>query len=385
MLLAIKPNNLLLLLLSLFVLTAAQAQNQPNCRTAISSYQFQQGLRNIQSVRMEARRFQVAKSFVQNSCLSTSQVAAICAILHEDFDRLAIAEIAFPRTIDPQNFYDVYDTFTKFSMVFRLHDYVTAKREGKNPPIYNQPPSDIGTDVPEAGNFPSWHYPDANAYTGVKQCDSPSSNAAFNYKYDIMKEAKGDYNKFLEGKRLLEQHCLSVSQIMKLASTIKAVTYRFQFLRHGITYTFDPENYYFAEQALDNAHYKRELRSVYEPYNDELNTNGSGIGINIDHEDCRVNADSFNIFKEQLERENHNQSRLEACKQGLERTGACFSNNQIASLLTLFEYESSKLAIAKIGYQHTYDKANYLAVVGEGFRFDLSRRQLAEYIRAQGG
>jgi len=244
------------------------------------SYTFQISLRNMGSVRSEARRLNLAKELVNKNCLSTAQVVELCAALDQDIDRLVIAEKAFAKTIDPDNYYDVYDTFTKFSMVFRLHDYVVAIREGRTPPN-NQPPIGGGSGGgagSSSEDFPKWHYPDASNYQGAKQCDNPSDDRAFMYKYDIVKRENTDYVKLREAKRLVERHCLTVAHLMKLSHLLDSDSYKLQLYKHAIEYIYDPEHYYIAEQAFNSAHYKRQLRDLYEHYRPARPGNTGRVG-----------------------------------------------------------------------------------------------------------
>lgn len=70
---------------------------------------------------------------VRTRWFSSLQVKAICARLPSDGDRLEFASAAFPRVVDPENFYDVYDAFNTFSKVMRLHDRVRDFRRGDHP------------------------------------------------------------------------------------------------------------------------------------------------------------------------------------------------------------------------------------------------------------
>ena len=60
-------------------------------------------------------------------------------------------------------------------------------------------------------------------------------------------------------------------------------------------------------------------------------------------------------------------------------------NNNITSqgvlkMIRMFDFESSRLAIAKLAYQSTIDKENYF-IVSQGFQFSSSSRALSRYIR----
>lgn len=71
---------------------------------------------------------------------SSLQVKALAQAIADEDARLEFALSAFPRVVDPENFYEVYDAFQTFSKVFRLHDRLAALR--RQPP--GPPPGGFG-------------------------------------------------------------------------------------------------------------------------------------------------------------------------------------------------------------------------------------------------
>ncbi|HEY0977857.1 MAG TPA: DUF4476 domain-containing protein [Flavobacteriales bacterium] len=62
--------------------------------------------------------------------------------------------------------------------------------------------------------------------------------------------------------------------------------------------------------------------------------------------------------------------------------GRCFSSAQVRELLTLFNFEDSKLDFAKFAYDRTHDIGNYFKV-NDVFNFDSSVEDLNQYIRSR--
>jgi hypothetical protein len=56
----------------------------------------------------------------------------------------------------------------------------------------------------------------------------------------------------------------------------------------------------------------------------------------------------------------------------------CFTAAQVREILTLFDFESTKLEIAKFAYSRTYDRGNYF-IVNDVFDFDSSRSELSKF------
>jgi hypothetical protein len=91
--------------------------------------QFQERMRGLAAERGEAERLSQAVDLVTRHALSSLQVKAIATRLSNDAARLEFAIAAYPRTVDPENFYEVYDAFTSFSKVMRLHDWIREKAQ----------------------------------------------------------------------------------------------------------------------------------------------------------------------------------------------------------------------------------------------------------------
>lgn len=91
---------------------------------------FAPALRQMQSA-PEAGRLDAAQALLGRGRVSSAQVKAVAALLPDDEARFHFCVAAHPVTVDPENFYDVYDAFRSFSRVFRLHD---AVRGGAVPP-----------------------------------------------------------------------------------------------------------------------------------------------------------------------------------------------------------------------------------------------------------
>ena len=101
------------------------AFNLPAAEKApINENRFQENIRYLSAERDAAERLRRAKDFAGTHLLSSLQVKAIAVRLGDDHARLEFATAAYPRTVDPENFYEVYDAFTTFSKVMRLHDRI---------------------------------------------------------------------------------------------------------------------------------------------------------------------------------------------------------------------------------------------------------------------
>lgn len=82
-------------------------------------------------------------------------------------------------------------------------------------------------------------------------------------------------------------------------------------------------------------------------------------------------------LKSSLAKEEFENRKLQAAKQLI--SGKCLQFKQLKELMTLFEFEKSKLDLAKFGYHYVQDVDNY-EVVQETFEFNESNSNWKEYV-----
>jgi hypothetical protein len=114
--------------------TAALAADQPT----LNENRFQDNIRSLTDERTDSDRLHRAKEIASTHLLSSLQVKALAARLSDDAARLDFALVAYPQTVDPENFYEVYDAFTTFSKVMRLHDRIKAMSRPSPKPVARQ-------------------------------------------------------------------------------------------------------------------------------------------------------------------------------------------------------------------------------------------------------
>ena len=74
-------------------------------------------------------------------------------------------------------------------------------------------------------------------------------------------------------------------------------------------------------------------------------------------------------------------SKIEVAKQGI--SGSAISSSQLAELMDLLSFESSKLDLAKFAYRYVSDKQK-IFLVNDAFSFESSISELDRYIRRAG-
>jgi len=107
-------------------------------------------LRLLQETANDAARLRQACALAAAHRLSSHQVKAIARTLSGEESRIEFALAAYPSTVDPENFYEVYDAFESFSKVFRLHDQIARIRSQPRLPPAPPPPPEVAGPPPLA-------------------------------------------------------------------------------------------------------------------------------------------------------------------------------------------------------------------------------------------
>ncbi|MBL0095790.1 MAG: DUF4476 domain-containing protein [Bacteroidetes bacterium] len=91
-----------------------------------------------------------------------------------------------------------------------------------------------------------------------------------------------------------------------------------------------------------------------------------------------INDADFNALLNTIDNQSFESTRMTLSKQAIRQHGV-INSRQVAELMNLMSFESSKLELAKYAYQYTIDPQNYFQLFN-AFSFDSSVRELSEYI-----
>ena len=89
-----------------------------------------------------------------------------------------------------------------------------------------------------------------------------------------------------------------------------------------------------------------------------------------------IKDDEFANFKINLNNQRLEDDKLNYCKEYL--TNQCLIAKQVAEVLTIFEYEETKLDFAKFIYYRTFDIDNFITEIRPHFKFENSLDQLKQ-------
>ncbi len=303
---------------------------------------------------------------LNNSCLYSYQVKDIATLYVDEHSRLEFAMAAYSKTVDPENYYDVYDSFALFSIAFKLHDFVLAQRAG-TPNAVMEPIRPVKL------QFPAYKYPDANGYSGSKSCYPPTGDMEFEKVAQNVMQQTSDAERLTLCIHQAKEHCFTTAQIMKLTSLIGDENSRLKFLYDAFFYAHDADNYGACEQTLTPGKNRDEFarfladRKQFEP--------------TPPPPPCSVSAIELEQIKASIKNQSLNKTQVTLAKQALS-SKPCFTSLQIREIVSLFSFESSKLEIAKYAYDFCEDKSKYF-FVNDAFSFSSSVDELNKYIQSK--
>jgi hypothetical protein len=359
--------KILLSISFLFVFGAMLAQSR--CVRPLSSVEFNQRKQMVTSVGNEARKLQVAIRVSQENCLTATQIKEIALLLNDEFNRLDYTQKAYATVFDPENYYEVYDVFSRFSMAIRLYDFVNG-RNTSNPVVIN--PNPTNPNNPNFNNYPNYQYPSSDNYMGAKNCSAPISEAVFESIAQRVRTTTAMLNKLNLARQAVQNNCLSVSQAMRLVSLVPEGS-RLELLRNAYPNIFDVENLPAASQVFD-------VRSNQDQWQAFLSQSGVGSSpANPVSNNCEVSASEHNTFLTTLRREISDFSRMNVMKNIAD--GHCFTVEQVRSIVKLYTSDSSRLEAAKFLYDYTVptEKRQYFAVANE-LTFSSNRAELSNFL-----
>jgi len=120
-----KNFTILMALIVLSVFQNASAQN--NQWSAIDK--FRNCMTSIQSTNDELTRFNYAMNYFLTEHATIIQLQDACHYLYSDQKKYELGVAAYPNIIDKDNFFNIYDAFTKFSWAIKLYHNTQEKQQ----------------------------------------------------------------------------------------------------------------------------------------------------------------------------------------------------------------------------------------------------------------
>lgn len=360
------------ILFTLSFLMAFQAiVAQSRCNRPLSTVEFKQKKQQVMANNNEARRLQAAIRVSQENCLTALQVKEIAQSFKDEFNRLDYAQKAFATVFDPENYYEVYDAFSKFSTAIRLYDFVNGK--GGTLPISNPTPINPSPNNPDpTPEYPNYHYPDFQSYTGAKNCGFPISESIFAEIAQRIRSTNPFSLRLSVARQSVQNNCLSTAQLMRLVSLLPEAN-RLELLRLSYEHIFDVGNLGAASQVFA-------IKSNQDQWQSFLAQNGVGAQPNTPGDLCEVPEKEYNNIINTLRRESTSYNRFNLMKNIVSKY-QCFSVEQVRGIVKLYNTDSFRLDSAKYLYDYTNpnERRQYFMVANE-FSFSSSRTDLSNFL-----
>ncbi len=347
--------------LFLVVLTIGAEAQPGRCRSPLPENIFRQIHKSVMMQRSEAQKLDVANNAVYDNCLSAEQVKSIASLFIDDTSRLEFARNAYESTFDKENYYFVYDAFAYISTVFMLHDHIQSI--DSRPHDY-LPPQDPPLNI----NFASLDYPDARNYKGPSNCSPAISENDFMIQARKFAFNDNEQTRLMLFTQMVQNNCMTVAQLMKLASLLENENNRLTFFRAALHNVFDVANLSFGTQLF--GHVPNRVA-----YNDLINNNGHNGNMPLP---CAIHPDQFSDMLNSIKKETFNSTKLTLAK-NIIKSRPCFTTGQIRDIVSEFTFESGRLEIAKFAWDYTVDRENYYRVA-DAFSFSSSKEELMKYI-----
>jgi len=135
-----RPASLLLVVLTLFTVTALPRQiwaapDSTDTLRPLADPDFERQFHQWRQSSDESSRLPRARDLFFRQGLSSAQVRRLAQSIEDEDNRVEFVVSAYHCTVDPENYYDVYDAFRTFSKVFRMHDRLSALRRAPAGPV----------------------------------------------------------------------------------------------------------------------------------------------------------------------------------------------------------------------------------------------------------
>ena len=114
-------NKLFKLLSAVLILFVGSHSSLAQTNVSASSSQFRMCIRTMQSNIDEQIRYSNALRYFSAVHCTTAQLQDACYYLSNDVNKYNLARAAYPNVIDHQNFFNIYDSFTRLSYAIRLY------------------------------------------------------------------------------------------------------------------------------------------------------------------------------------------------------------------------------------------------------------------------
>ena len=97
-----------------------------NCSQPVSEDIYDDFLVSLEKKNFDDTKVTVAKQFIKNNCLTSSQIYRLLKVIDFEDSRLDLAKYAYKYVFDPQNYYKVNDAFNFSDSIDELNKFINS-------------------------------------------------------------------------------------------------------------------------------------------------------------------------------------------------------------------------------------------------------------------
>ena len=304
-----------------------------------SNREFNEFLVSIQSNANGEVRYDNAMQYFLSEWCTTLQLLDVCYYMPNDTIKYQLCLAAYPKIIDKNNFFNIYDTFSTLSYAVRLY-HNTQATDGS-----------LGSDNNPSNNtdYSSIDFPSSDGYVGLTgvNCNLPMAQNDFNYFFNGLLLDNNDNQQLEFLKQQVTTHCFSTAQIMKLGLVLQLEKNRLAFLKFALNKCFDMENFMKSLQVISHTYYKDDLKMYIQDYLGSIDPDTMPYPDNY----CHVNSEEFSQILISIKDQNFSDKQKEMAKQNIEKK--CLSMEQLKEIVSLFNFDKDRLEVIKYLYDYS--------------------------------
>jgi hypothetical protein len=252
------------------------------------------------------------------------------------------------------------------------------------------------------GNNGNWNNGNNNGNWGNNNGYMPMNPNAFNAFKQTVQNSSFDNSRLTLVKTQLNNNYITAQQLKELVQLFSFESGKLEAAMYGANRVIDNQNMFTIYDAFDFESSKTSFANHITSLgnnggmwnNNNTNNgnwgngnngngnwgngnNGNGNWGNNNNGINYMNPNTFNSFKQSLQNSSFDNNRLQLMKSQL--STMFITAQQLKELVSLFQFESSKVDAAKYGATRVGDKQN-LFVVYDAFEYENSKTQFAKYI-----
>jgi hypothetical protein len=339
--------------------------------------EFETFLEKMQLEAIPSEKVNFALVLADTKNFTCRQIRELTNMLQTDNLKYQFAIKAYQRAVNPSDYFEIMDAFELKSTAFRFYDAINSRNPIETVDAATEYDMD---DAPVKFQTPIT-FPDANQYSGEtpKHCPNPITEKQFAMLLNKVRKIENPQEQLKTAQSFVENYCFSVSQLMKLGLFVEDESIRFDIFSFAQEHVYDRNHFVLTQQVFENSYYRNKII--------ELCSGKEVIQIKpveiqkLPENDCAISERDMNEIIAVLNDEKFENNRKSTAQLIIKRK-RCFRTEQIIRILMSFEFENTKLEMAKYAFPYVVDKSNYFTVL-DIFEFSANKTDLQEFLEQQ--